>query len=455
MQEVTVKDFSGLDLGDIRRNNRFVTIINNITRHMGKSIPNQSGGWYDTKATYSFFKNEDVTLSSLQQAIKSFGSKQTVGLNKILIAHDISNISYYDLKAKGLGYLDNKEGRGIMCYSSIAISEEGLPLSLIYQQTWTRPEDQLGKGLRRKTTPFEKKETYEWYKGIKGVNEQLGEGIEKLHIADRGADIYELFFSAFEKNTDLLVRSTHNRKLSDGSHLWDNVAEQPIAATVELQIPDKTGKKRKAIEVDVRYQRAEILRPVMSKNQYESVTLSAIEIKQKGDKHEWQEDLLHWKLLTTLDITTVEEVLQCIKWYCYRWLIERFHYVLKSGTKIEDLQLKEANSLCKAIHVYSMAAMRIMQMVYQSRVTPEVSCEVVLTKQQWAAMYVLIHKTTNIPDQPPTLEQAVAWIGKLGGHLGRKSDGPPGLKTVWLGYQRMCDAQSLITVFSNIDLGKD
>jgi hypothetical protein len=453
MHQITVKDFPGLDLGDIRRNDRFVSIINNISQQPGNSIPRHSGGWYDTKATYSFFKNEDVTLSSLQKAITGFGSKQVGALNKILIAHDMSNISYNDLKAEGLGYLDNKNGRGIICYSSIAISEDGIPLSLIYQQTWTRPEEQLGKSSQRKTIPFEQKESYEWYTGMQEVNKHLGATIGKLHIADREADIYDLFFSAFEANTDLLIRSRHNRKLGDGSHLWDNIAEQPVAATVELQVPDKTGKKRTAIEVDVRFHRVEILRPLTSKKKYESVELTAIEIKQKGDKHDWQEELLHWKLLTTLAVSTVTEALQCIKWYCYRWLIERFHFVLKSGTKIEELQLKAANSLQKAIHTYSVAAMRIMQMVYQSRVTPDISCQVILTKEQWIALYMLIHKTNNIPDKPPTLGQAVAWIGKLGGHLGRKSDGPPGLKTVWLGYQRVCDAEVFYNIFKNSKFG--
>lgn len=195
------------------------------------------------------------------------------------------------------------------------------------------------------------------------------------------------------------------------------------------------------------------MRPLLSNNQYESVELTAIEIKQKGGKQDWQEEPLHWKLLTTLAVTTVTAAVQCVKWYCYRWLIERFHYVLKSGTKIEELQLKDASSLQKAIHVYSVAAMRIMQMVYQSRVTPDVSCEVILTKEQWIALYMLIHKNINIPDQPPTLGEAVAWIGKLGGHLGRKSDGPPGLKTVWLGYQRMCDAEAFYNIFKHAKFG--
>ena len=49
----------------------------------------------------------------------------------------MSSIGYNELKAEGLGYLANKEGRGIICYSSI--SDEGIPLFLLYQQTWSGP----------------------------------------------------------------------------------------------------------------------------------------------------------------------------------------------------------------------------------------------------------------------------------------------------------------------------
>ena len=87
MHQITVKDFPGLDLGDIRRNDRFVSILNNISKQPGSSIPKQNEGWYDTKATYSFYNNEDVTISSLQQAITSFGCRQVEGLPRILVAH--------------------------------------------------------------------------------------------------------------------------------------------------------------------------------------------------------------------------------------------------------------------------------------------------------------------------------------------------------------------------------
>ena len=137
-------------------------------------------------------------------------------------------------------------------------------------------------------------------------------------------------------------------------------------------------------------------------------------------------------------------------------MIERFDYVLKSGTTIEALPLKQAQSLQKAIHVYSIAAMRIMQLVYQSRQTPNITCEVVLTKEQWSVLYMLIHKTHMLPERPPTLREAAMWIGRLGGHLGRKSDGPPGLKTMWLGYQRICDAANIYEQLITLqNLGKD
>ena len=443
MHKITVKDFPHLNLGDIRRDERFVTIINNISSQPGASIPKQNKSWYDTKATYEFFKNEDVTIEALKKTIMMYGAKKVSGEMTILIAHDISNISYNDLQAAGLGYLDNKEGRGILCYSSIAATTEGLPLSLLYQHTWTRPLEELGKSNKRKQLAFEDKETYRWYEGMSEVNELLGKGIHKIHIADREADVYELFFHAYESNTDLLIRARHNRLLSNGSPLWGSVAAEPVAATVSLDIPDKTGKKKLKVEAEVRYHEVEILRPRNNKDSYESVTLTAIEIKEKNSEVKNEEDIIHWKLLTSLEVKNVSDALQCVEWYTFRWLIERFHYVLKSGTRIEELQLKDAESLQKAIAVYSLAAFRVMQLVYESRHHPEVSCEVVLTKAQWITLYMLINGNNKIPKQAPSLQQAVMWIGRLGGHLGRKSDGPPGLKTVWQGYQQLCHAASV------------
>jgi hypothetical protein len=448
MHKITVKDFPELSLGDKRRDERFVKIVENIVRHPGGSIPQHNGRWYDTKATYEFFKNEDIKLEAISAAISSFGISRT-GQQPLLVIHDTSTISYNDLEAEGLGYIDNAAGKGIFCHSSLGVSVTGMPLGLLNQIIWSREPSELGKSAKRHQKPFTEKESYKWYKGISSANELLKEQIEKIHIGDRDADIYELFFNAPEGKSELLIRARHNRKTAAGSDLWQHISEQKVAAQEALIIPDRTGKRKKKVKVQIRYKEVEILCPAQKGKKYESVVLTAIEVRQKGNS----KDGIHWKLLTTLTINNAEEARRCMRWYSYRWLIERFHYVLKSGCGIEALQLKKADSLMKAVAVYSLAAFNIMQLTYQSRETPDVSCELVLKRQQWEALYMLKYKTNQLPGQPPTLQEATRWLAQMGGYLGRKSDGPPGLKTVWLGYESLLQAVALYEVLKN--LGKD
>ncbi len=448
MHKITVKDFPSLDLGDKRRDKRFVKIIENIIRRPGSSIPCHNEKWYDTKATYEFFKNEDIKLEAIIEAISTFGIKR-VEQQQLLVIHDTSTISYNDLEAEGLGYIDNAAGKGIFCHSSIAATTDGIPLGLLNQLIWSREASELGKSAKRRQKPFEEKESYKWYEGVRSVNELLGSQTIKIHIGDRDADIYELFFNNSDEQAELLIRARHNRKTAAGSDLWQHISKQKVVSEEEIIIPDRTGKRRKKVTVQIRYKEVEILCPAHKGKRYESVVLTAIEIRQKGNN----KDGIHWKLLTTLPIKNAEEAKQCMRWYSYRWLIERFHYVLKSGCGIEALQLKRADSLMKAVAVYSLAAFNIMQLTYQSRQTPDVSCEVVLRRKQWEALYMLKFKTSKLPKQPPSLQQATIWLAQMGGYLGRKSDGPPGLKTVWQGYESLLQAVALYEVLKN--LGND
>lgn len=444
MHKITIKDFPVLNLGDKRRDERFIKIVENIVKQPGSSIPKHNKRWYDTKATYEFFKNEDIKLEAINAAIGGYGALQTVQ-QQILVIHDTSTISYNDLEAEGLGYIDNADGKGIFCHNSIGISTSGLPLALLNQIIWSREASELGKSARRRQKPFEQKESYKWYRGIESVNTLLSKEIKKVHVGDRDADIYELFFNEPNEQSELLIRARHNRKIAEGSQLWQHIGEQKAVATEEIIIPDRTGKRKKKVTVQIRYKEVEILCPAHKNGRvFESVLLTAIEIKQKGNV----KDGIHWKLLTTLPVNNTEDARQCMRWYSYRWMIERFHYVLKSGCGIESLQLKKAESLMKAVAVYSLAAFNIMQLTYQSRETPNISCEVVLTRQEWQTLYILKYKTTKLPKEPPNLMQTTRWIAQMGGYLARNSDGPPGLKTVWQGYEALLQAVVLFEIMN-------
>src|SRR5829696_7393911 len=99
MHKITVKDFPTLDLGDKRRGERFIKIIENVLRHPGSSIPQHNDRWYDTKATYEFFKNEDISLDAICNAISTFGASR-LDQPRVLVIHDTSTISYNDLESE-------------------------------------------------------------------------------------------------------------------------------------------------------------------------------------------------------------------------------------------------------------------------------------------------------------------------------------------------------------------
>jgi hypothetical protein len=68
---------------------------------------------------------------------------------------------------------------------------------------------------------------------------------------------------------------------------------------------------------------------------------------------------------------------QCVVWYSFRWLIERFHFTRNSGCRIEQLQLETAERLLKALATYSIVAWRLMWLTDSARLSPGYSCETV------------------------------------------------------------------------------
>lgn len=71
--------------------------------------------------------------------------------------------------------------------------------------------------------------------------------------------------------------------------------------------------------------------------------------------------------------------MECIKWYCLRWRIEDWHRVLKSGCKIEELSMKKAARLKRAIAINIVVAWRIMLMTLLGRQAPELPPEILFS----------------------------------------------------------------------------
>lgn len=151
---------------------------------------------------------------------------------------------------------------------------------------------------------------------------------------------------------------------------------------------------------------------------------------------------IQWLLLTTLTVNNFDQAICYLRWYTYRWLIERYHYVLKSGCRIEQLQLETAERIKKALATYAIVAWRLLWLTYQARQNPELPCDTILETHEWQSLYYHFHGFLPPVSEPPSIKQAVNWIAQLGGFLARRHDGLPGVKTIWRGLQRLHDIAS-------------
>ena len=143
-------------------------------------------------------------------------------------------------------------------------------------------------------------------------------------------------------------------------------------------------------------------------------------------------------LLTSRPAQTLEQALEILQWYLCRWQVEIYFKILKSGCKVEELQLERLTRLEPALAFYMMVSWRVLYLTMLGRTCPELSCEVLFGEQEWKAVYI-VYKKQKPPEQPSTLDAMIKMVASFGGFLNRKHDGFPGPKTMWIRLQRCLD----------------
>jgi hypothetical protein len=436
-------DYSGLP--DRRLGERLKTVVDSFIRQPGASIPQASGSVEAAKAAYRFFDNKRVTHKALigaqGEATWSRVKKEKPAV--LIVAQDTTSLDYSSHKeTSGLGVLESEYSRGLFMHSSLAISEQGVPWGLVGQQLWTRPVEALGKRHSRKQRVIEDKESSKWLKGIPEIAETVSAaGTQVVMVSDRESDVYEVLQACSDRpGLDGVIRVSWDRALANGEgrHLFETVHTQTPQHSYTLRVQGTAKRTEREALVEVRFTTLTLnppSRPAGSpKLQPLAIGLvEVIEVQPPAN-----EPAVHWLLYTTLPLNTVEDALTVIRYYTYRWLIERFHFTLKSGCLVEERQLQTEPRLERLLAVFSLVAWSLLWLTYQARLTPNAPASLALTASEWHALSAYINRTTQ-PATEPTLHQAVRWIAQLGGFLGRRSDGEPGVKVLWRGWQRLQD----------------
>lgn len=338
-------------------------------------------------------------------------------------------------------------------HTALAVTTEGIPLGLLDQEIWTRAPEETRKNRPQTKRSIEDKESVKWLECMDRSLKGIPSRVTVVTVCDREADVYEFIRKALLEEKPILIRAVYNRRVIEEQRaLFALVENSPEAGKILIDIPRDAHKclPPRQATLAVKFVQA-TLWPTLGKAKM-MVEKPVYVVQAKEIDPPEGAEAVDWLLLTTLPVISFEDAVEKINWYSRRWRIERFHYVLKSGCRIEELQFQTLDRLKKAIALYSLVAWRVLWLNYQARETPEASCAVILEKHEWQALYCVANNTPILPETPPTLEEAVRLIGKLGGHLGRKHDGMPGVKTLWRGMQRLKDILQALSIIYQVPL---
>jgi hypothetical protein len=428
-------------LPDERLQDRLSLMVDTFTQKPNASIPQATGNRNDMEATYDFFDNQRVRPSVIVAECLPQTLELLHGCSRILAVQDSTDINYDHLQqTTGLGYTDGANTRGLKVHTMLAVRSDGLPVGILSQQIWIRPFDAKGKADKRRQRQAADKESFRWNDHAQAANAALPKHVTVIHIADREGDIYDWFAATRPAHAHLLVRVAQFRRnvasQADGTvgHLEDILAKQPSLGTTMIDVPRADERPPRQAQLTLRIASVHLQPPhnALQRSQLPEVPVWLIEASEEGAPA--GAVAIRWCLVTTEPVATLADALRALREYKLRWLIERFHFTLKSGLRVEQLELETADRLGNAVAVYSQTAARILRLTYSGRVEPEASASEEFSAPELKILEGERDRRSKRRCGPiVTLREALAALGHLGGHLGRKGDGPPGLKVLWRG----------------------
>lgn len=424
-------EFRDLNLGDERIKKRAIKLLETFAKSPKSSIPQACQGWAETQATYRFYSNESVTWDKLLKAHTDQVEQRIINSEEavVLCLQDTTELDFNGQETEDLGRLSYDAQRGMYLHPTLCITPERIPLGISDAWMWSRGATKV----EDEANPIIK-ESDRWIEGYERVAEMAERCPQSrlVYVADREGDILNLMARSKALNTpaDWLVRAKHNRKLSNEEKLWDSVDKQEVMSRVSFIKPRKKGEKSRQIQQEIKVLRCTF--PVKGKEGIEVTLVQAKEINPQTGKSP-----LTWRLLSNRTVENEAQACELIDWYRCRWEIEMFFDVLKIGCKVEKLQLASKERIEKALIMAMIIAWRVMYLMRLGRVCPDLPAELIFDSLEWKSSYVLLEKP--IPKKVPTLNTVIRNLATLGGFLGRKSDGDPGAKSIWIGFQRIQD----------------
>ena len=455
MHEWIADELATLDLGDVRLDRRCHAILHGLFSKPTLSIPAACGGLAETTAAYRFFDNDRVDDYELLCPHRDATLKRIRQERVVTLAQDTSELDYTrpEEVVDGAGPLTYETQRGFHLHPLVAFTPQRLCLGVVDAEIWGRDPGEFGKRRDKASKPIEDKESFRWLQGYRRACAVAQEcpTTQIISVSDAEGDIYECFLAARaepgQRKADWIIRASQDRLLIKNPSTEDAgirklrqaLTAAPVSGTVELEVAKKLGRRKRTATMTVQSVTVRLKPPDRRTDPplyLDEVSINAVLVREVEPPA--GEEPIEWLLLTNLPVDTFAQAITVVEYYACRWQIEIFFKVLKSGCKVEKLQLETEDRLKPCLMLYMIVAWRVLFVTLLGRECPEMPCDVLFADEEWKAVWAVV-KRKPTPSTPPPLAEFLKMVAGLGGHLGRKRDGSPGPQTMWIGLQRTVD----------------
>jgi hypothetical protein len=432
------------NFADARLNNRLKALVTELAKKPHLSLP-QALDDAGLEGAYRFLSNHRVTPEAI--LVKHFeATRQRCGQEQVvLIAHDSTSFSYrHDGDREGLGRAqrgNNNCRQTFLAHLSLALSGDGSrrALGVAGLTTWTRGEEPTGTEYQR------------WEAQMRSSSELLGGPENVIHLADREADDYEMFFALKRDGHRFVVRCQHNRLLQyvpERVKLREFVASIP--ATVERDAPIN---RRTAHDCKVRRKlypardgrtahlcvaattivlpQSKYKRPHRTPDSPKSLELNIVHVWEPAPPN--GEEPIEWYLYTTEPIDTPEQQLAIVDYYRARWTIEEYIKALKTGCDFERRQLRDYEALINLLAIFAPIAYRMLLVRAEAHHAPDAPALSVVSQDELDVLRTLGRRKLS---DAPTAQDIYLAIAQLGGYI-KHSRNPPGWLTLARGFEAL------------------
>jgi hypothetical protein len=352
-------ELAGVSLPDQRFAANLIAVTEHLEEHSSFSFSGACGERL-RKSAWRLFSTEELDLLSVhqQRTLQRCATEDT-----ILVVEDTTDIHYRQPHKQGMGILGGTKtrvARGLNMHTALAVTTQGECLGMVHQHIWApKPASTT---TNRRHLPLEDKETIKWVKTLRTVNKCWQQQQQVVVVADREADFFEHYAQPRNEHVRLLVRVSHlNRKVC---YKQQDLCIEEVLSKLEplgegsIRVWRRPLKKLKERIAQVQYYAATVTLPPTYKRKQPSLTLHLVWIKEQPSAE--VAEPIEWILLTDLAVESLQEAITIGNYYALRWVVERFHFILKSGLGIERLQIDLLLRLTNALQLYALVAWHVL-----------------------------------------------------------------------------------------------